>query len=623
MIESITLSSVATYTGPAESMADLLQVNFIYGSNGSGKTTISRVIADQSGHSSCTVRWRNGTALQAMVYNSDFVERNFNQSAELKGVFTLGEDQTETLKKVKAAKTELDTFNDKIQKLIQTLQGDDGSGGKKGELVALQNALREKCWAQKQKHDTKIQGGIEGYRNDKNKFKDKLLQEISTNKADLLPLEKLEKRCTSVFGKTPSSETTVPAVDATRLLAHEANPILKKRVIGKDDVDIAAMIKRLGNSDWVRQGRSYFEETDNVCPFCQQQTDAAFARSLEEYFDETFLTESKAIDDVANNYAADSERLQQQLSGIIAAPSRFIDVERLKLEKQLLDSKVTLNIQRLAAKKKEASQRVELESLSNVVEEIRSLLEAGNKQIDEHNAMVANLTLERKNLTSQVWKFLVEKLRIELDDFNRKCAGIEKAIENIDAQISAAKAGKAQKESEIRALEKQTTSVQPTVDAINALLSSFGFTGFSISKTASGTSYRLIRANGSEAKHTLSEGEKTFVTFLYFYHLLKGSDSESGMTTDRVVVIDDPVSSLDSDILFIVSGLIKGLFDEVRLGTGHIKQVFVLTHTVYFHKEITFNQKRKASALTDESFWVVRKADLVSKLNSGAEILTR
>ena len=104
---------------------------------------ISRVIADQSGHSSCTVRWRNGTALQAMVYNSDFVERNFNQSAELKGVFTLGEDQTETLKKVKAAKTELDTFNDKIQKLIQTLQGDDGSGGKKGELVALQNALRE------------------------------------------------------------------------------------------------------------------------------------------------------------------------------------------------------------------------------------------------------------------------------------------------------------------------------------------------------------------------------------------------------------------------------------------------------------------------------------------------
>ncbi|MFH0083694.1 AAA family ATPase, partial [Pseudomonas aeruginosa] len=72
---------------------------------------------------------------------------------------------------------------------------------------------------------------------------------------------------------------------------------------------------------------------------------------------------------------------------------------------------------------------------------------------------------------------------------------------------------------------------------------------------------------GMDAKETLSEGERTFVTFLYFYHLLKGSDSESGVTTDRIVVFDDPVSSLDSDILFIVSSLIKALFDEVRQGT--------------------------------------------------------
>lgn len=127
-------------------------------------------------------------------------------------------------------------------------------------------------------------------------------------------------------------------------------------------------------------------------------------------------------------------------------------------------------------------------------------------------------------------------------------------------------------------MEKQTTSIQPTIDGINTLLSSFGFKGFALAKAATGSSYKLIRSDGSDAKATLSEGEKTFVTFLYFYHLLKGSDSESGMTTDRIVVFDDPVSSLDSDILFIVSSLIKGLFDEARTGTGYIKQIFVLTH---------------------------------------------
>jgi wobble nucleotide-excising tRNase len=113
---------------------------------------------------------------------------------------------------------------------------------------------------------------------------------------------------------------------------------------------------------------------------------------------------------------------------------------------------------------------------------------------------------------------------------------------------------------------------------------------------------------------TLSEGEKTFVTFLYFYHLLKGSDSESGMTTNRVVVFDDPVSSLDSDVTFIVSWLIKGLFDDVRSGTGYIKQIFVLTHNVYFHKEVTFNRRRKSGVLREETFWMVRKSGLESRV---------
>jgi wobble nucleotide-excising tRNase len=120
----------------------------------------------------------------------------------------------------------------------------------------------------------------------------------------------------------------------------------------------------------------------------------------------------------------------------------------------------------------------------------------------------------------------------------------------------------------------------------------------------------LIRSDASDARQTLSEGEKSFVTFLYFYHLLKGSESESGMTENRVVVFDDPVSSLDSDVLFIVSSLIKLLFEEMRQGKGYIKQIFVMTHNVYFHKEITFLAKRKdGEKKVDRSYWVVRKTD--------------
>lgn len=73
-------------------------------------------------------------------------------------------------------------------------------------------------------------------------------------------------------------------------------------------------------------------------------------------------------------------------------------------------------------------------------------------------------------------------------------------------------------------------------------------------------------------------------------------------------MIDDPVSSLDSDVLFIVSSLIKELFAEVRKKDSHLKQIFVLTHNVHFHKEITYDQRRKADAsLGVETFWIVRK----------------
>ena len=614
MIDEISIAGIATFDVQPEKMDALSQFNYLFGSNGTGKTTISRVIADEDSFPTCKVTWKGGTKLQSMVYNRDFVERNFNQSAELKGVFTLGEKQVDTLAKIDAAKKELDALTGEIEGLNQTLQGADGAGGKRAELVELESALKEKCWAQKQKHDEKLQGAFEGYRGSAEKFKGKVIQELTSNSATLLTLAELEKKSESVFGKSPTSEQSIAVIDITKLLAHESNPILKKRVIGKEDVDIAGMIKKLGNSDWIREGRPFYEVNEGFCPFCQQSTDETFAQSLNDYFDETFETDSKAIEDLATNYETDAARVQQQIMSIIEAPSRFLDVEKIKTEKELLDSKITINKQRLAGKKKEASRVVELESVSNVTETISLLIESANDLIKKHNEMVANISKERSMLTAQVWKYVLEEIKADLASYQTARNGLNKAIESLTKQITTATENKRKKGIEIRELEKQTTSVQPTIDGINAILSSFGFQGFSIAIVASGTSYKLVRADGSDAQDTLSEGEKTFVTFLYFYHLLKGSDSESGVTNDRVVVFDDPVSSLDSDILFIVGSLIKGLFDEVRSCTGHIKQVFVLTHNVYFHKEVTFNPKRHEEAMNEETFWIVRKPAHITKI---------
>ena len=46
MIESLRISSVATFPGAEQALGSLSKFNFFFGSNGSGKTTISRIIAD-------------------------------------------------------------------------------------------------------------------------------------------------------------------------------------------------------------------------------------------------------------------------------------------------------------------------------------------------------------------------------------------------------------------------------------------------------------------------------------------------------------------------------------------------------------------------------------------------
>ena len=616
MIESIAIANIATYGSTPETLGGLSQINFIFGANGTGKTTVSRIIADEVKYPSCSVTWKGGAKLQPLVYNRDFVEKNFNPSIDLKGVFTLGDQQIDTLDRIATAKGELDKLTEKIESLTLTLQGNDGAGGKKGELAVLEDELQTQCWAAYAKHKDKLSNAFEGVRNSKKEFKVKVLKELGSNTATLLTLAELEKKAETIYGLTPTPEQAITAIECTNLISHETSAILKKRVIGKDDVDIAAMIKTLGNSDWVRQGRLYFETNENICPFCQQNTPESFAQSLNEYFDVMFETDSKAIDNLMTDYSADADRLSQQVSSIIAVPSKFLDIEKLKIEKDLLDSRIAINIQRLAGKKKEPSQSVELESISNVLNAITVLIDAANVLIVEHNRMVKNLSRERDLLTAQVWKYVLEQeLKTNLTAYSAKSNGLHSAITSLGTQISATTTDKANKTVEIRELEKQTTSIQPTIDGINALLSSFGFHGFALAKAANGTSYKLVREDGSDAKSTLSEGEKTFVTFLYFYHLLKGSNSESGMTTDRVVVFDDPVSSLDSDILFIVGSLIKGLFDEVRSETGHIKQVFVLTHNVYFHKEVSFNTSRRDVALKDETFWIIRKSGPLSKLD--------
>jgi wobble nucleotide-excising tRNase len=70
---------------------------------------------------------------------------------------------------------------------------------------------------------------------------------------------------------------------------------------------------------------------------------------------------------------------------------------------------------------------------------------------------------------------------------------------------------------------------------------------------------------------------------------------------------------LDSNILFVVSTLLKEIIKSIRKDKGNIKQLILLTHNVYFHKEVSFIDGR-TSENGDTYFWILRRNNNVSTI---------
>ena len=62
-------------------------VNFFFGNNGAGKSTIAKTIFSGIGVSYAT--GRSATDYLHLIYNQDFIDENFSSYRDLKGVFTL------------------------------------------------------------------------------------------------------------------------------------------------------------------------------------------------------------------------------------------------------------------------------------------------------------------------------------------------------------------------------------------------------------------------------------------------------------------------------------------------------------------------------------------------------
>lgn len=612
MITKIEIKNTATYQN--ETLDNLNKINFIYGNNGSGKTTITRIINNEIQYPSCKVHWKNNQKLEPVVYNSDFIEDNFGTfQNEVKGIFTLGKEEVETKQNIKVEKDTLNQLNDDLGQ--NSKDAEDNNQAK----IDLQTKYTKEFWKIKQNFDKEkspLLNLITGAKGSKEIFFEKVLKQSKHNTAVLETKATLEEAAKKCFVSSLEPINTLSIIDFSQIEKLEQNQILGKPIIGKEDIDIAALIKVLNNSDWVKAGTKYLSYSSGKCPFCQQELPAKYEEKLNEYFDETYENDKNSVFQLKNNYTSSFDVLIRRIQDILSLSYEQIKHDEIQENLNKLKRKRDANLVVINKKLENLSQKFSLDSVLSECNEINFLIESSNSELEKHNEFIKNVKTEKKALEPKVWKYICNELKLQIDAYNNRKYEIDERSRQLEKTKAQKEDLKRKHELKLSDLESQQISVKPTLERINKLLADFNFTGFKLELGEDEYSYKIVRLDGTAVERTLSEGEKSFVTFLYFYNLLNGSQSSSGVVNNRIVVIDDPVSSLDNDILFIVSTLIRMMFHQVDTNTGSIKQFFLFSHNTYFFNEVTYHN----GYVKNYAYYVVKKHNNISQIiNKGKD----
>ena len=585
-------------------------INYFYGGNGTGKTTIARSFESKTG-----LEWNEGENpedYEILVYNQKFINDNFNYPDELNAVFSMGAVNNEILDQI-ASKEE-----EKKTKLAIATGCDESIRSNTSKLVQLKTEFEETCWATGKEIRNAFDSCMTG-KKQKATFADAIL---STPEASEQNIEILKKQYDVAFDPNSQNYSLFSRADGQASYGNlPGNDLLDKSIVSSADSSFGRFMNQLHAADWVSAGHKHFSElTGGKCPYCQQTLPDDFEKKLEECFDQQYVEDTAAISLFVTTYSREMTAIVDKLNTNVINVMPSLDkslLETYKTKVSNLSSKVEVNKQRLSSKLGEPSKIVSLEDTDSLLLEIGTIIDTINSQIKINNDAVADKARQKRLCNELVWKHLAHMLRSVVEKYKADKSAIDDEITNqrtkqIDANNAARSISK-----QILDLRSKIVNSATTIENINLLLKDSGFQGFSIrEKSGEAGYYEVVRKGENQPAENLSEGERNFIAFLYFYELSKGSLSQENLKK-KIIVIDDPVSSMDSNSLFIVSSIIREMVQDCYNNTDYlasgessnIRQIFILTHNVYFHREITFDREKDWKGT---SFFIIRKADNMS-----------
>lgn len=610
MIEEVDLSGTPCFA-PDTKLTGLKKINFIFGPNGSGKTTLSNKIQ------AIDLKDQETDIEEIAVFNRDYIKDAF-RTCQAPGHITLGKQSSTLQDEINALDLKLEEEKNKAEQISNEIEKAK-SEREKLLTVTLGNLgdRRKKLAASLKDYDSLypksnplIPGTNPALFSRLREFDKEHASQSEVQHKNLEDIIQMLRLIPEAGAKEISDISTPdPKYSLTRI-----DNLLNTTVSLNTESPISTFIDQHKLHNWIRQGLSTVEQNDlSTCPFCHQDLTEQIVSELKQLFDKEHESHINAIKQAIQqieDYADTCNTLTQTL-----ATNPDYQVIDCKSPIQTINNslKDVQHIQdRLARKLTETNTSFTSELTEDPFQTISEQISCISSQIKAYNANIRAGKSKRKNdlqaARDVLYHFLTAtEFRETLDTYNQTLEAIDRDAPT-ELELKSIKHSMRDIRATIAEKQAATTQVGEKMAFINLILSYIGFNSFSLTLPDRSTDtfkhqpssgqYVLVRHNSDGSTEpidtsTLSEGERTLLTFLYF--IAKYYDDDKSTTSSplppTLLVIDDPIASTDAETFFLITNIIRRLLDEVAdpEGTHFVKQVIITSHNTRFLKEAAFS----------------------------------
>lgn len=601
------LGVFAKYVKPT-GIVPFAKFNLIYGLNGSGKTTLSRFFHDLNTGTAAgftDLKYKITTdegpftqgkpyARTVRVFNSEYVEANIGElEGTLNPIFVIGEENKTLVSIVEE--------DEKTLNLAETAHAE--STTERGKLEKRRGKLFTDIASEITEH---IAGTTtRTYRKNNAEAAFTALadpQVLSTE--DLATASKsmkqpaMEKHEFTSFGGINlqiGDQSIVPYFTALQILEKYISDVVQTSA---SSIAIQRLVDNPKIAQWVEQGVSIHDHPDgDTCEFCQQKIPEERVQALASHFNDSDQKLKKELgqalqdlETIRRNLQSFSLPAKTSFYTEFQEPFSAIKEQFASLKLSLLNHLVELNkLLNTKLVSRTESYKVEPPEFDN--KPYLDALEVANDLIGQHNSQTEKFDQRLQETKDKIEKHFLSRIV-------KQVADVDVEIEAVDAGIKLLTQGDTDKGTlGIEALRKRiaenrlkiANSHQAAENLSKKLASFLGRDDLRFEPEGEG--YRIMRF-GRAAKR-LSEGEKTAITFLYFVVGLQDQDFD---LEEGIVVIDDPISSLDSSSVYQAFSFLKNAVKDAR-------QIFLLTHNFEFLKLLLDWISRVKK--TDKTCWML------------------